>query len=128
VLFGSATEWVSRLAEAHATGRLPAELARLRRYRLLVIDEVGYLPFEREAANLFFQLVSSRYEHASVILTSNLPFSRWGEVFSDQVVAAAMIDRIVHHAEVITLKGTSYRVRHLAEEQLPSVAAERQDG
>ena len=91
VLFGSATEWVSRLAEAHATGRLPAELARLRRYRLLVIDEVGYLPFEREAANLFFQLVSSRYEHASVILTSNLPFSRWGEVFSDQVVAAVLL-------------------------------------
>ena len=72
---------------------------------------MGYIPFEQEAANLFFQLVSSRYEHASLILTSNLPFARWGEVFGDQVVAAAMIDRIVHHAEVITLKGSSYRLR-----------------
>jgi len=75
------------------------------------VDEVGYLPFETEAANLFFQLVSSRYEHASLILTSNLPFSNWGEVFGNHTVAAAMIDRIVHHAEVITLKGNSYRLK-----------------
>jgi hypothetical protein len=68
-------------------------------------------PFEQDAANLFFQLVSSRYEHASLILTSNLPFARWGDVFGDQVVAAAMIDRIVHHAEVLTLKGSSHRLK-----------------
>ena len=121
VLFASASEWVTRLSEAHQRGRLGPELARLRRYPLLVVDEVGYLPFEQEAANLFFQLVSSRYEHASIVLTSNLPFSGWGGVFGDQVVAAAMIDRIVHHADVLTLKGSSYRLRGRGVDSLPSV-------
>ena len=79
---------------------------------LLVIDEVGYIPFEPEAANLFFQLVSARYERASLIVTSNKPFGRWGEVFGDDTVAAAMIDRLVHHAEVIALKGDSYRLKN----------------
>ena len=97
---------------------------------LLVVDEVGYLPFEQDAANLFFQLVSSRYEHASLILTSNLAFSSWGAVFGDQVVAAAMIDRIVHHADVLTLKGASYRLRGRGRDTLPSVTltAEHADG
>ena len=111
VAFATAAEWVARLAEAHAASRLQAELARLGRYPLLVIDEVGYIPFEAEAANLFFQLVSSRYERASVIVTSNKPFGRWGEVFGDATVAAAMIDRLVHHAEVVSLKGDSYRLK-----------------
>ena len=111
VLFATAAEWVARLAEAHHAGRLQAELARLGRYPLLVIDEVGYIPFEPEAANLFFQLVSARYERASLIVTSNKPFGRWGETFGDDVVAAAMIDRLVHHAEVIALKGDSYRLK-----------------
>jgi DNA replication protein DnaC len=75
VLFATATDWVTRLTDAHRQGLLPRELARLRRYGLIIVDEVGYLPFEQDAANLFFQLVSSRYEHASLILTSNLPFS-----------------------------------------------------
>jgi DNA replication protein DnaC len=121
VLFATATDWVTRLTDAHRAGRLPAELARLRRYGLIIVDEVGYLPFEQDAANLFFQLVSSRYEHASLILTSNLPFSSWGGVFGDQVVAAAMIDRIVHHADVLTLKGASYRLRNRGIDSLPSV-------
>ena len=121
VLFATATEWVTRLTEAHRAGRLPNELARLRRYGLIIVDEVGYLPFEQDAANLFFQLVSSRYEHASLILTSNLPFSGWGGVFGDQAVAAAMIDRIVHHADVLTLKGASYRLRGRGIESLPSI-------
>lgn len=112
VLFATASEWVTRLADAHAAGRLPDELRRLGRYPLLVIDEVGYIPFEPEAANVFFQLVSSRYERASLIVTSNKPFGRWGEVFGDEVVAAAMIDRLVHHAEVIALKGDSYRLKN----------------
>ena len=111
VQFATASEWVARLAEAHAAGRLQAELVRLGRYPLIVIDEVGYIPFEAEAANLFFQLVSSRYERASMIVTSNKPFGRWGEVFGDVTVAAAMIDRLVHHAEVISLKGDSYRLK-----------------
>lgn len=111
VLFATAAQWVDRLAAAHHAGRLQAELTRLGRYPLVLVDEVGYIPFEAEAANLFFQLVSSRYERASLIVTSNKPFGRWGEVFGDDVVAAAMIDRLVHHAEVISLKGDSYRLK-----------------
>jgi DNA replication protein DnaC len=111
VQFATASEWVARLADAHHAGTLQAELVRLGRYPLLVIDEVGYIPFEPEAANLFFQLVSSRYERASLIVTSNKPFGRWGEVFGDDIVAAAMIDRLVHHAEVLSLKGDSYRLK-----------------
>src|SRR5437764_1333326 len=112
VLFATASEWVARLADAHHAGRLQTELVRLGRYPLLVVDEVGYIPFEPEAANLFFQLVSSRYERASLIVTSNKPFGPWGEVFGDDVVAAAMIDRLVHHADVVALKGHSYRLRN----------------
>ncbi|HMC09195.1 MAG TPA: IS21-like element helper ATPase IstB [Actinomycetota bacterium] len=111
VAFATAAEWVARLGEAHGQGRLHAELTRLGRVPLVVIDEVGYIPFESEAANLFFQFVSARYERASVIVTSNKPFGRWGEVFGDAAVAAAMIDRLVHHAEVVALKGDSYRLK-----------------
>jgi DNA replication protein DnaC len=115
VAFATAAEWVARLAETHAAGRphaagrLHAELTRLGRVALIIIDEVGYIPCEAEAANLFFRLVSARYERASVIVTSNKPFGRRGEVFGDAIVAA-MIDRLVHHAEVISLKGDSYRL------------------
>jgi len=105
------TGWVERLQAAHSRSTLPTELARLRRASLLIVDEVGYIPFDQDAANLFFQLESSRYEHASLIMTSNLPFARWGDVFGDLTIASAMIDRIVHHADVITLKGTSYRLK-----------------
>jgi DNA replication protein DnaC len=111
VLFKTAAHWIDQLAAAHNTGTLHDELARIGRYPLIVIDEVGYIPFEADAANLFFQLISARYERASVIVTSNKPFSRWGEVFGDPVVAAAMIDRLVHHCEVINLKGDSYRLK-----------------
>ncbi len=109
------------VTDAHRQGRLPQEFARLRRYGPIIVDGVGYLPFEQDAANLFFQLVSSRYEQASLILTSNLPFSGRGCVFGDQAVAAAMIDRIVHHADVLTLKGTSYRHRGRGIDSLPSI-------
>ncbi|MGD0875944.1 MAG: ATP-binding protein [Acidimicrobiales bacterium] len=91
VAFATAAEWVDRLQTAHDAGKLQDELRRL--------------------GNLFFQLVSSRYERASVIVNSNKAFSRWGEVFGDDTVAAAMIDRLVHHAEVINLKGDSYRLK-----------------
>jgi DNA replication protein DnaC len=124
VLFATASEWVARLADAHHAGRLQAELIRLGRYPLLVVDEVGYIPFEAEAANLFFQLVSSRYERASLIVTSNKPFGRWGEVFSDDVVAAAMIDRLVHHADVIALKGDSYRLKNRDLGRVPAAATD----
>ena len=95
----------SRCTEPPHAGRLQVELTRLARVPLLVVDEVGYIPFEPEAANLFFQLVSSRYERASLIVTSNKVFGRWGEVVGDDVVAAAMIDRLVHHAEAIAPQG-----------------------
>jgi DNA replication protein DnaC len=115
VLFDTASNWITRLSEAHHAGRLEAELKKIRRYRLIIIDEVGYIPFDHDAANLFFQLIASRYEQGSVMVTSNLPFGRWGETFSDDVVAAAMIDRLVHHAEVLTLTGDSYRTRQRRE-------------
>lgn len=111
VLFDTATNWIDRLARAHHAGHLEAELKKIRRYKLIIVDEVGYIPFDTDAANLFFQLVASRYETGSILVTSNLPFGRWGEVFGDEVVAAAMIDRLVHHAEVLTLAGESYRTR-----------------
>jgi DNA replication protein DnaC len=125
VLFATAAQWVNLLADAHAQGRLQAELTRLGRYPLLVVDEVGYIPFEAEAANLFFQLVSARYERASLIVTSNKPFGRWGEVFGDDVVAAAMIDRLVHHAEVIALKGDSYRLKDRDLGRVPAATTEK---
>ena len=124
VLFATAAQWVARLADAHAAGRLQGELTRLGRYPLLVIDEVGYIPFEPEAANLFFQLVSSRYERASLIVTSNKEVGRWGEVFGDDTVAAAMIDRLVHHAEVISLKGDSYRLKDRNLGRVPAATTE----
>jgi DNA replication protein DnaC len=111
VLFDTAGNWITRLAAAHQSGHLETELRKIRRYKLIIIDEVGYIPFDHDAANLFFQLIASRYEQGSVMVTSNLPFGRWGEVFGDEIVAAAMIDRLVHHAEVLTLSGDSYRTR-----------------
>jgi DNA replication protein DnaC len=111
VRFATATQWVARLADAKRDGRLEDELAALARIPLLVCDEIGYIPFDPQAANLMFALVSSRYERASMIVTSNKPFSRWGEIFGDDIVAAAMIDRLVHHAEILNLKGDSYRLK-----------------
>ena len=111
VAFRTATEWVALLADAQRQGRLDEELERLQRIPLLIVDEVGYIPFDPQAANLMFMLVSRRYERASMIVTCNKPFSGWGEIFGDDVVAAAMIDRLVHHAEIVALKGDSYRLR-----------------
>jgi DNA replication protein DnaC len=111
VSFKTATEWVALLADAQRQGRLDDELARLQRVPLLICDEVGYIPFDPQAANLMFMLVSRRYERASLIVTSNKPFSAWGEIFGDDAVAVAMVDRLVHHAEIIGLKGDSYRLK-----------------
>ncbi|MFC8915643.1 IS21-like element helper ATPase IstB [Streptomyces sp. NPDC057116] len=114
VLFGTATEWGARLADARAAGRLRKELARLDAYPVLVVDEVGYVPFDPEVAHLFFQLVSHRYERASLIVTSDRPLGRWGEVFGDAAMASATVDRLAHHAEIVTLDAESYRTRRLA--------------
>src|ERR687893_597375 len=111
VAFRTATEWVALLVDAQRRGRLDDELARLQRIPLLIVDEVGYIPFDPQAANLMFMLIARRYERASLIVTSNKPFSGWGEIFGDEVTATAMIDRLVHHAEILSLKGDSYRLR-----------------
>ena len=110
-LFASATTWVTRLAAAQREHRLDAYLRLLDRCPLLVVDEVGYLPFDADAASLFFQLVNARYERGSLVVTSNKPFTAWAEVFGDPVVAAAMLDRLVHHADILSLKGDSYRLK-----------------
>jgi DNA replication protein DnaC len=111
VIFKTATEWVALLADQQRQGRLDEELKRLERYPLLICDEVGYIPFDPQAANLMFMLVSRRYERASLIVTSNKPFGAWGEIFGDEITAAAMVDRLVHHAEILSLKGDSYRLK-----------------
>ncbi len=99
------------MLEAKREGQFEEELTRLGRIPLLIIDEVGYIPFDPEAASLMFSLISARYERASLIITSNKPFGSWGEIFGDEVVAAAMIDRLVHHAEILSMKGDSYRLK-----------------
>lgn len=113
VLFATAAEWAVRLGDAKAAGGLAKELARLDDYPLLIVDEVGYVPLEGEAANLLFQLISHRYERASLIVTSDRPFGRWEEVFGDAGIASAAVDRLVHHAQVVTLDADSYRTRGL---------------
>src|ERR671934_150089 len=111
VQFATATEWVARLSEAKRQGNLETELKRLSFIPLLVIDEVGYIPFDPEAASLMFSLVSDRYERASMIVTSNKPFSAWGEIFGDEVTAVAMIDRLLHPPPILSLQGDSYPLR-----------------
>ena len=110
-LFATAQQWVDRLEQAQHRNSLDDELRRLDRYRLLVIDEIGYLPLERQAANLLFALIARRYERGSIIVTSNRGFEAWGEILGDAMVAAALIDRLVHHATMVTLKGKSFRLR-----------------
>jgi DNA replication protein DnaC len=110
-LFVPAMGLVAQLMRAEAEGHLEERLAHLAKPALLVVDEVGYLPFERQAANLLFQLVNRRYERGSIILTSNQPVGNWGEVFGDSVMATAILDRLLHHSHVITIKGESYRLR-----------------
>ncbi|MGX5214573.1 IS21-like element helper ATPase IstB [Streptomyces violaceus] len=109
VLFATAAEWAARLSDARAAGRLDAELAALDEHPLLVVDEIGYTPFDAATAGLFFQLVAHRYERGSLIVTSDRPLGRWDEVFGTS--APAMVDRLAHHAEVVRLEGDSYRTR-----------------
>jgi DNA replication protein DnaC len=111
VLFVAAQALVAALAKAHAEGRLDERLAFLAKPKLLIIDELGYLPFEPNAAHLFFQLVSRRYERGSLMITSNRSVGEWGAVFGDPVVATAILDRLLHHSHVITIRGDSYRLR-----------------
>jgi DNA replication protein DnaC len=111
VLFVTAPALVAALAKAHAEGRLDERLGFFAKPKLLIIDELGYLPFESNAAHLFFQLVSRRYERGSLLITSNRAVGEWGSVFGDPVVATAILDRLLHHSQVITIRGDSYRLR-----------------
>jgi DNA replication protein DnaC len=109
VIFKTATEWVAFLADAQRQGKLDQELDRLERIPLLICDEVGYIPFDPQAASLMFMLVSRRYERKSLIVTSNKPFSAWGEIFGDDMAATAMVDRLIHHSEILSLIPTGSR-------------------
>ncbi len=111
VLFVPATALLTTLAKAHAEGRLEEKLGFYAKPKLLIIDELGYLPFEANAAHLFFQLVSRRYERGSLLVTSNRSVGEWGTVFGDPVVATAILDRLLHHSHVLTIRGDSYRLR-----------------
>nr|WP_179382235.1 IS21-like element helper ATPase IstB [Streptomyces sp. SA15] len=110
VLFATAAEWAARLAGARAEGRLAEELAALDAYPVLVVDEVGYTPFDAETSALLFQLVAHRYERASLIVTGDRPLGRWDEIFGGPS-ASAMVDRLAHHAEIVRIDGDSYRMR-----------------
>jgi len=111
VLFVAAPALVAALARGHADGRLEERLGFYAKPKLLIVDELGYLPFDPNAAHLFFQLVSRRYERGSMLITSNRSIGEWGDVFGDPVVATAILDRLLHHSQVITIRGDSYRLR-----------------
>lgn len=104
-------ELLQQLKKAKLENRLESKLKYINRYKLLVVDELGYLPIDKEDANLFFQLIDMRYEKKSTILTTNINFNDWDSVFNDAVVANAILDRVLHHSKVITINGRSYRVK-----------------
>lgn len=111
VLFTTAANLIAALTKAHAEGRLDEKLKVYTTPRLLIVDEIGYLPIDRQGANLFFQLISRRYERGPMILTSNQSFAAWGEVFGDRVIATAILDRLLHHAVTLNIRGNSYRLK-----------------
>ena len=111
VLFTQATVLVTTLVRGHAEGKLEQWLAQLAKPKLLIMDEFGYLPFEPAAAHLRFQLVSRRYERGSILITSNRAVGDWGKVLGDEVVATAILDHLLHHSHVLTIRGDSYRLR-----------------
>jgi DNA replication protein DnaC len=115
VYYGTLADLITSLEEAQAAGRLHARLKVLTHPALLVVDEIGYLPISRTGAMLFFQLMTRRYEQASTVLTSNKGFEHWGEIFDDDVMAATLIDRLVHHCHLVTIRGNSYRMRQHTE-------------
>jgi DNA replication protein DnaC len=111
VRFLTAAEATNMLVEAKAQSRLSRKLEQLARFDVLVLDELGYVPFDRQDADLLFGLVTKVYEKKSLVITTNLPFARWSEVFHDATAAAAVIDRVVHHATILKTEGESYRLK-----------------
>jgi DNA replication protein DnaC len=106
---------IQNLRKAYHENRLEIRLKHYSKYKVLIIDEIGYLPIDKLGANLFFQLITKRYEHTSTIITTNQPFSKWGEVFSDVTLANAILDRLLHHSHVIKIVGPSYRTKDIME-------------
>ncbi|XMB65924.1 IS21-like element helper ATPase IstB [Mycoplasmatota bacterium zrk1] len=102
---------LDNLRKAHLENRLETRLKHYRKYKLLIIDEIGYLPIDHNAASMFFQLINMRYERNSTIITTNKPFSKWGEVFGDSTIANAILDRLLHHSHIIKITGNSYRTK-----------------
>jgi DNA replication protein DnaC len=123
VLFVPAPALVAQLAKAHAEGRLEERLMHYTKPKLLIVDELGYLPFEPDAAHLFFQLVCRRYERGAMLVTSNRAVGEWGSVFGDAVVATAILDRLLHHSHVLMIRGDSYRLREKRRSGLLKAAA-----
>jgi DNA replication protein DnaC len=115
VYYGTLIDLITSLEEAQAAGNLKRRLAILTHPSLLVVDEIGYLPINHAGAVLFFQLMNRRYEKASTVLTSNKGFEEWGEVLGDDVMAAALIDRVLHHCHLVNIRGNSYRMREHTE-------------
>jgi DNA replication protein DnaC len=115
VYFTTLTELITSLTKAEREGNLATRVRYFNRAAVLIVDEVGYLPISPAGANLFFQLVNARYEKGAMILTSNRGFKEWGEIFGDNVIAAALLDRLLHHAVVIEIEGNSYRLREHAD-------------
>jgi len=110
-LFVTATALITTLGKALAEGKLEERIKILTQPQLLIIDEIGYLPIDRQSANLFFQLISRRYERGSILITSNQSLGAWGEVFGDAVIASAILDRLLHHSITINIKGESFRLK-----------------
>ena len=110
-VFTTAAGLIATLMRAHTEGRLEEKLKLLVQPKLLVVDEIGYLPIDRLGANLFFQLVSRRYEKGAILITSNQSLTVWGEVFGDRVIATAILDRLLHHSTIVNIKGESYRLK-----------------
>lgn len=115
VYYGTLVDLIDSLEEAKAAGRLNHRLKTLTHPALLVVDEIGYLPVSQSGAVLFFQLVNRRYERASTVLTSNKGFEEWGQILGDEVMAAALLDRVLHRCHIVNIRGNSYRLRHHAE-------------
>jgi len=113
VLFYTAEQLKQELAAAEISGNLQKRLVSLTSIDLLIIDELGYLELSKKITALFFQLISKRYEHGSVIITSNKPFEEWGEIFQDEVVASAILDRLLHHSYTFFIQGKSYRMKNM---------------
>jgi DNA replication protein DnaC len=120
----SAVKLVQTLKRDYDLKRLEYRIKTYSRFKLMIVDEIGYLPLTREESNLFFQFVSSRYEKRSTIYTSNKSFSEWGEVLGDSVMAAAVLDRILHHCTVINIKGESYRLKDRKKNSLQTMRKE----